>query len=330
MKVYYNINEIIFDKNRVVTIGGFDGIHLGHQKILNAITTNATGQNLKKLVITFNPLPKHFLQNSNQSVLTSIEEKLKIFNKIGIDEVLIMDFNKELSKLSANTFFELLLNKVGFKFYIVGENHTFGCNGTGNLELLHTIKKKFNDNYEVIGINSHKENNIVVSTSLIKKLILTENIEKINSLLGYPYLLIGEVIEGNKIGRQLGFPTANINIIKNKIIPKKGVYLVQVEFQKESRSIINPINIISTEDKNFNNYYGIANIGNRPTINNQNNLYQEHLEVHIFDFDNIIYGMKLNIKFMQYIRNEIKFKDTNELKEQISKDIAFCRRHCYC
>jgi riboflavin kinase/FMN adenylyltransferase len=338
MQVYYDINEVDFNLNRAVAIGGFDGIHLGHQKIFITLFIKAAAQNLKKFVITFDPLPKDFFNNKIKNVndvdsvlLTPIKDKIEIFRQLGIDEVLIIEFNSKVSKLSAYSFTEMLLEKIGFKVYVVGENHTFGNNCEGNLLLLNRLSKKFAHHFEVCGVKSYTENDKVVSSSLIKHQLKTQNIEDINKLLGYNYFIIGEVISGDKIGHQLGFPTANIKVPLNKIIPKNGVYLVELYLWEK-------------------NYYGLANIGNRPTIteqkqkkfyidginvsikeknneqnNAQSNKDKPHVEIHILDFKGDIYGVELNIRFKQYIRQEQKFTDINELINQITKDIALCK-----
>jgi len=303
MKIYHNINEIRFNVNRVITVGGFDGLHLGHQKLLDTLITQAKINSLNTLAITFDPLPKTFFnKNCPTSILTTTKEKIDIFTKKSIDELLIIKFNEEISKLSPYNFLELLLDKVGFKIYVTGENHTFGHNREGNLEFL---KEKYNNKFNVTKVSHHKKNTDIVSTTLIKKLIITENIEYVNDFLGYNYFLIGEVIAGNKIGRKLGFPTANINIPLNKITPKNGVYLVQVEFGNTKK-------------------WGIADIGTRPTIADSISEKQS-LEVHIFDFCDDIYGTEVKTTLLKYIRAEHKFNNTNELAAQISKDIALCR-----
>lgn len=314
MKIYYDINDVDFNVNRVITIGSFDGIHLGHQKLLDTLAIQAKTNSLKTLIITFDPLPKTFFNNINNSkthyitpsILTTTKEKIDIFAKKNIDELLIIKFNEKISKLTPYDFLKLLLNKVGFKIYVMGENHTFGHNREGNLEFL---KEKYNNKFNIIKVSQQQKNNNIVSTTLIKKLIITENIENVNDFLGYNYFLIDKIVSGNKIGRKLGFPTANIEVPINKMTPKNGVYLVQIELE----------NISELENK----YWGIANIGIRPTIENYNK-EKRYLEVHILDFDADIYGTEVNIIFLKYIRAEQKFNNTNALAEQISKDISLC------
>jgi len=306
MKLYRNINEINFDNNRAITVGGFDGIHLGHQKIFATLLARAKERNLKTLVITFEPPPKCFFNlDKNHSLLTPINEKLKIFENKNIDEVLVIDFNEEFSKMSAYSFIELLISKIGFKVYVIGNNHTFGNNCKGNLALLEKIKNDLNYQFEIYMVDSFSKNNDVISSTLIKNQFSNKNIEYINELLGYNYFILSEVIVGNKIGRKLGFPTANLTIPNNKIIPKNGVYLVQVEIKN-------------------NKYFGIANVGVRPTIKEQKT-NTPYIEVYLLDFDSDIYGVKLCVNFLKYIRKEQKFDNTDELISQISKDVAICR-----
>jgi len=305
MKIYHNINEIDFNVNRVISIGGFDGIHLGHQKIFEIQIREAVKHNIKQLVITFDPLPKIFFnKNNNKSILISTKEKIKVLKKMKIDELFVIKFDEEFSDLSALDFIELLINKIGFKIYIVGENHTFGKNCEGNLTLLKTFSKRSNIPFEVCGVKSITKNGNVVSSTLIKKLILDGNIDNANKLLGHHYFIIGKVIGGDRIGNKLGFPTANIKVSDNKIIPKNGVYLVQVYLQDKK-------------------YFGTANIGFRPTIKDLSNIC---IEVHILDFKDDVYGAELEIKFLQYIRAEKKFNNVNELAVQIKKDIDLCRK----
>ena len=313
MTIYHYINEVDFNVNRAIAVGGFDGIHLGHQKLIDVLFTQAKINSLKTLIVTFDPLPKTFFNNVGAtktnycppSILTTTKEKIDILAKKNIDELLIIKFNEEFSKLSPYAFLELLLDKIGFKVYVMGENHTFGHNRKGNIDFL---KEKYNNKFNIIKVSHHTKNDNIVSTTLIKKLLTTENIEYINNFLSYNYFFISKVISGNKIGRKLGFPTANIMIPINKIVPKNGVYLVQIEL----------CNIINEKK-----YWGIANIGTRPTIENFDNT-EQHLEVHIFDFSEDIYDVEVRISFLKYIRAEQKFNNTNELAEQISKDIHLC------
>jgi len=301
MKIYHNINEIKFDTDRVITVGGFDGIHLGHQKIFNTQINKAKEQNLKKIVITFDPLPKTFFNNS--PILLSTNEKINILKDLNIDEVFIMKFDENICKLSATNFIEMLINKIGFKVCVIGYNHTFGKNCEGNIDFLNKISNLSTNTFEVCGVESITKKGNIISSTLIKKMIAEGKIEEANDYLGYSFFITGNVIKGNEIGRKLGFPTANLNPPNNKIIPKNGVYFAQVNLQNES-------------------YFGVANVGLRPTIEKNSNA---RIEVHILDFNDDIYGNELKINFIKYIRPEQKFSNVNELAIQIKKDIEWCR-----
>jgi len=302
MKIYNDINEIDFDNKRAISVGGFDGIHLGHKKILETLYNIAIDNSLKSLVITFDPLPKSFF--NNRPILLSISEKIKILEQTNINELLILKFDEKISQLSAFNFLELLVNKIGFKYYVVGGNHTFGKNCEGNLNSLNEFREQFNNSFEVCGVESIIRNGNVISTTLVKKLILDGNIVDVNNLLGYHFFINSEVVIGDGIGNKIGFPTANIRVPNNKIIPKNGVYLVEVYLQNKK-------------------YFGVINIGLRPTIKDLNH---PCIEVHILDFKDNIYGAELEIRFLQYIRVEQKFKSVNELAIQIGKDVAICRK----
>jgi riboflavin kinase/FMN adenylyltransferase len=334
MKIYNNINQIQFNKKRAITLGTFDGIHLGHLSIIQSLTENAKAKNLDSMLITFEPHPQiYFAKSLNKKndyfekfpLLTTTEEKLNALNKMNyeklipqnleLNEIFVIEFNQEVANLSAKDFIiEFLAKKIGFSHFTIGFNHNFGKNREGNFEFLSSIQKEISEQnfFEINKVSPKKNRNENISSTQIRKLLLnnekkSENIERANELLGYEYFAIGKVVEGNKIGRQLGFPTANIEInSENKLLPQNGVYFCSIEFLDEK--------------KVKNKHFGVANLGFRPTISQTNSL-QKVLEIHILNFTENIYNEKVKVNFIKFIRAEKKFESKEKLIEQIQKDI---------
>ncbi len=298
MKIHNSINSLKI-KNPVLTVGTFDGVHLGHKKILKKLVQNAKEIGGEAVVFTLHPHPRKVLfpETNNLFFLNTIEEKAKLLEEIGVKHFIVYPFTKDFANLSSCNFIEeILFNQLQIKQLIVGYDHHFGKDKQGNFEALKKCCAKFN--IEIFKVGAFEQDGITISSTKIRNELLTGDIELANKYLNYNYSLSGKVVSGNKIGRKIGFPTANIEFEKDKVLPKKGVYAVKV--------------FVANKE-----YKGMLNIGTRPTINISN---KKNIEVHIFDFHEDIYGTEVKISFFKYIRNEIKFKNIEDLKIQLIKD----------
>jgi riboflavin kinase / FMN adenylyltransferase len=299
MKVYYNIAEFKQLKNAVVTIGTFDGVHKGHQKILNRLTKLASEKKGESVVLTFWPHPRQVLNPESKDirVLSTVQEKIELLASQHIDHLLIIPFNKEFSDLTSDEFIELILvNKIGTKQLIIGYDHKFGKNRTGGLEQLKACSSRYG--FEVEEISREDIQNVGISSTIIRKALLDGDVKTALEYLGRPYSFSGIVMHGKQLGRTIGFPTANISINdSSKLIPSDGVYAV----------------LIKVEDNIFK---GMMNIGFRPTVNGKDRV----IEVNIFDFKKDIYGMEVRVDLIAYLRQEEKYSSIDILKEQLFKD----------
>ena len=282
----------------ITTIGSFDGIHLGHKKILQTITKTEKKNNGKSILITFWPHPRYVLKKNNDfKLLTSLDEKIKIFEENKIDILYVIDFSLKFSKVSAYNFVKnILLDKLKTNCILIGYNNNFGKNREGNIKYLEQNKNIFN--IDIISIPKQSVDKISISSTKIRKNLINGKIQSANQLLGRKYSINGKVVRGNGIGRKINFPTANIEINEpKKLLPKNGVYAVKVILNKKT-------------------YLGMLNIGYKPTIENK----KKTIEVNIFKFSKDIYNNKISIDFIKRIRNEKKFKNLNELKKQLIID----------
>jgi riboflavin kinase / FMN adenylyltransferase len=296
----YNNLENYHAKNTksVITIGSFDGVHVGHQSILEKLVSYSKLNNCESIVLTFFPHPRMVLQGDNSlKLLNTIEEKIKLFSKIGIDNLIIHPFNKEFSRLTAEDFVKkILVEKLNIQKIIIGYDHRFGRNRSANIDDLIAFGEKYN--FEVEQISVHEISEISVSSTKIRKSLNDGEIEISNEFLGYAYFVTGKVVKGNQIGRTINFPTANIEIADDyKLIPKNGVYVVSC-------------NIYNVK------YFGMANIGTNPTVYG----LEQKIEVHLFNFNTDIYDSEIQVNFHHRIREEIKFDSLEDLKEQLKKD----------
>lgn len=285
-------------KNTVVTIGTFDGVHIGHQKILKSLSNIAKNEGLESVVLTFFPHPRMVLQKESKiRLLNTINERIEIIKKTGIDHIVVEEFTKEFSRLTAFQFVkQLLVDKLKTNTIIIGYDHHFGKNRTANINDLKEFGKEFN--FKVIEIPAQDINDVAVSSTKIRKAILKGDIITANKYLGYNFMLTGTVVKGKSLGNTINFPTANIKIEENyKIIPKKGVYIVN-----------------SYQDDRL--VFGMMNIGKKPTVNGK----KKTIEVNFFDFDENIYDKKIRINILKRIRNEEKFDSIEALKNQLIKD----------
>ena len=268
MNTYSSISEFSTTKKTVVTIGTFDGVHMGHRKILDKVIAEAELRNEESVVLTFYPHPRFILnENSDLKLLNTIEEKTELLSKTGLDALIIHPFSKEFANLSAEEFVKtILVDQLHISKIIIGYDHKFGKNRTADIHDLIQFGAKYN--FEVEQITAQELDEIAVSSTKIRTALGEGNITLANNYLGYPYSLSGKVIHGNQIGRTIGFPTANIQMADTfKLIPKKGVYVVRCLIKDRLVK-------------------GVMNIGNRPTVDGTS----LSIEVHLLDFDATLYG----------------------------------------
>ena len=289
-------------KGSVATIGNFDGVHRGHQAVIQQLKTEAERLNSTTTVITFEPLPQDFfLGKRAPSRLTPLRDKLIAFKKLGIDQVLCLPFNKKLASLSANDFIQqVLVEGLGIKSLVVGDDFCFGKNRTGNFSLLQQAGKKYG--FEVQDTETFSENDVRISSSRIRTLLENGELHQAEQLLGRPYTMSGYVIEGDQRGREIGYPTANIRVTR-RVSPLRGIFVVEVN---------------GIEDRPL---PGVCSIGTRPTVNYRGFL----IEVHLLDFTGDLYGKRLEVTWLKKLRNEEKFQSINEMVRQIERDEADAR-----
>ncbi len=285
-------------KKCVATIGNFDGVHLGHQKIIQQLIEKAKQLNLPSLVITFEPLPlEYFRGDAAPARLHRFSEKMQLLADLGVDRLLCLRFNKELANLSAEDFVTQLLHaSLEVKWLIVGDDFHFGAQRQGDFKLLRQMSRRFN--FQVSNTATCILNDQRVGSSHVRTALAQGNLALATTLLGYPYAITGRVIHGDQLGRQLGFPTANIPL-KRRVIPLQGVYTVEV-------SGIGPQPLP-----------GVANVGTRPTVKGIRSL----LEVYLLNFNQNLYGKRLKVKFLHKLRDEKKFNSLEDLRAQIAEDV---------
>jgi len=302
MKIYNNPNLNHKHHNGVIAIGNFDGLHLGHQKVINEAKRRAKINKLPFGVMTFEPIPVMFFNKKQKNHrINSLEQKKIFLKKLKIDFLIIIKFNKNFSTLSAEKFIKkIIYEKTKCRYLYVSRNFKFGYKRQGNIKTLRKFEKLFD--YKRVVTTSYKKKKRIISSTKIRQNISAGKIEEANKLLGRNWSIEGKVIKGQKRGRQIGFPTCNLKL-RNYIIPKLGVYAVRVS------------------NKNFNKN-GIANIGYRPTFNGQSLL----LETNIFGFKKNLYNKVINISFKKFIRPEKKFKNLEYLKKQIKLDIKQAKK----
>jgi riboflavin kinase/FMN adenylyltransferase len=298
VKVTHDYSQFSSTKKTIVTIGTFDGVHIGHQKIISQLLNASKNKNETSVLLTFFPHPRMVLQkDSNIKLINTIDEKINLLEKIGLEELIIHPFNREFSRLTALEFVrDILVHKLNISKLIIGYDHHFGKNREGNFEQLLEYGGMFD--FEVEEIPAQNINDISVSSSKIRNALIDGDIERANKYLDYNFMLSGKVVAGNNLGSKINFPTANIHIEQDyKLIPKNGVYIV--------KSIILSVA-----------YFGMLNIGNRPTIDGK----QQTIEVHFFNFDKNIYEENIQIELLKFIRDEEKFESIEALKNQLIED----------
>jgi len=294
--------EVIVDPQKPVdfstsaAIGNFDGVHLGHREIINLINDIAIQKSTKSCLLTFEPHPQKVLAGRDVSLIVPVNEKLSLLEQAGVDYVVSLRFTKELSQLSAEEFVQdVLIKTLRIKDIVVGPNFMFGKNRSGNADMLKEMGKKYG--FETHIINPRKLGDEVISSSMIRQIIVEGNILKLNDLLGYKYFIKGIIVEGEKRGREIGFPTANLDT-QWELLPKPGVYAT-ISWLRGSE------------------YKSITNIGFRPTFGKNKLL----IETHLFDFSDTVYGEEIRVEFYQRLRDEKKFESVENLISQIKLDI---------
>ncbi|MDD5108060.1 MAG: bifunctional riboflavin kinase/FAD synthetase [Candidatus Omnitrophica bacterium] len=297
MIIIRGIDRIKKYKNAVVALGVFDGVHHGHRNILQGIVKIAHRVKGKSIAITFFPHPQ------DKESLYSLEHRLRLIEELGVDVCIVVNFTRSFANIEADDFIvKILIKKIGASFICVGKNFRFGREAIGNYRLLKEYSRKYN--FKLKLFNVVKSKGLPISSTVIRKLIKSSKIKKAQELLGRRVSILGTVIKGTRLGRLLGFPTANINPY-HEVIPATGIYVVQIIFLAKA-------------------YDGICYIGTRPTISAKSKSI--HVEVHIFNFHRNIYGSTLEIQFIKMIRGDQKFDSIRNLTLQIQKDIIACRK----
>ena len=298
IQVHRDLEQLPAFKNAVLTIGTYDGVHLGHQKIIAQLKQEATATNGETVIVTFHPHPRHVVKQKKEvRILSTLEEKIELLDKQGVQHLVVVPFTEAFSNLTADAYLaDFLVARFNPKTIIIGYDHKFGKERKGDYHLLEDMASKYN--YEVKEIPEHVINQITISSTKIREALLNADVNTANNYLGYAYFFEGVVVEGNKLGRTIGYPTANLFIEDaEKLIPGNGVYAVEVTLNK---AIIK----------------GMMNIGVRPTVDGT----KRTIEVNLFDFDADIYGSKMRVSVKHFLRGEQKFNGLEELKNQLALD----------
>ena len=304
IKIYKNFKINIKDKNSIILIGNFDGLHSGHQKLFQQAKKFKKKLNLKLGVITFDPIPKMFFNKKIKNYrISNFDQKIKYFEKFGVDFLINKNFNKKFSKITSHKFIENILYKqLNVKYIFVSNNFRFGYKREGDVKLLKNYQSKYK--FKLINPKPLTKKNKIISSTLIRQLLQKGDLNVANKILKRNWSIEGIVEKGRMMGKKIGFPTCNINI-NNYIISKLGVYAVKVKINNRRKS-----------------YKGIANLGYRPTFNQKKIL----LEVNLFNFSGNLYNKKLSVEFLKFIRGEKKFSGVDELRSQIKKDLLIAKK----
>jgi riboflavin kinase/FMN adenylyltransferase len=299
MKVYTNIDDFKDVKNPIVTTGTFDGVHLGHQKIISRLKDVAKEIDGSTVLLTFSPHPRMVLfpDDNELKLLNTLPEKIELLEKYGVDHLIVYPFTKEFSRLTSIEFVRnILVNSIQTKRLVIGYNHHFGRNREGSFEHLKEYGPLYG--FEVEEIPAKDIDHIQISSTKIRNALLIGDVKTATTYLGHIYSLTGTVVKGKQLGRTIGYPTANLHVTDTyKLIPGDGVYAVKIKHKNAF-------------------YFGMLNIGNNPTVEGKG----KSIEVNIFDFDKVIYEDEVTIYFIERLRDEVKFNNLEELKEQLAKD----------
>jgi riboflavin kinase/FMN adenylyltransferase len=319
LKIYHNLSEFTKLNNAVVTIGTFDGVHFGHQKIIRQLVAKAKADHGESVILTFFPHPRLIIDPENQDLkmINTINEKAEILKSLGVDHLIITPFTRDFSnQLPADYIKNILVDHIGTKHIIIGYDHRFGKDRTGTLTELKAAGIHFG--FTVEEIMEQDIHDVAVSSTKIRQALLAGDVGLASDYLGYAFPIFGRVIKGDKIGRTIGFPTANIFVEETyKLIPGDGIYAVTIEMnavhnteQRESG------NRLLTPDSGLRTFKGMAYIGQRPTINGMT----RNIEVNIFDFNQEIYGQDIKMNFLKFLRHDVKFTGLEALKIQLHQD----------
>ncbi|EJL67478.1 bifunctional riboflavin kinase/FAD synthetase [Chryseobacterium populi] len=303
LKVFKNFNDYSSQTPLALSLGMFDGVHLGHKSIIDELTKVGADNNLETAVLTFWPHPRFvFNPNEDLKLLNTLEEKKSLMEKYGIHNLFLKEFDEEFRNLTGEEFVrQILIEKLNVKYLIIGYDHSFGKNKSGNFELLQKLSKELDFEVEQMeAINIHENN---ISSTKIRNALLAGHIINANEMLGYSYSVSGKVVHGKKIGRTIGYPTANIETDSIKLLPKKGAYIVEVYVKDQQ-------------------YKGMLSIGTNPTVNGQSLT----VEVYILDFDGDIYDENITVKFRDFLHDEIKFEGLEKLIERLDEDKRLTER----
>jgi riboflavin kinase/FMN adenylyltransferase len=298
LNIFHSINDFKSTKKTILTLGTFDGVHIGHKKILERVTQHTENGKYESLVLTFFPHPRMVLHGQSEvKLLNTIDEKIDLLEKSGIQNLVIHPFDETFSKLTAEEFVKtVLVDRFQIQKIIIGHDHRFGRNRTADINDLIAFGEQYN--FEVEQISVQEIDAVSISSTKIRKALMEGNMALANDYLGYDYFLTGIISKGKQLGRTIGFPTANLKIEENyKLIPQNGVYVV--------KSIIDQKMV-----------YGMMNIGYNPTVAGEN----LSVEIHYFDFDKDIYDQKIAVSILERLRPEQKFGSVDLLKEQLEKD----------
>ncbi len=283
-----------------MAVGSFDGMHRGHQYLISTLSRHARQKGLHSVLFTFHPHPAYVLRpESAPSLLTTLSEKKFLLRRTSLDKAVIYPFSESFAAMPAKSFLKFLKSRFGLRLLLVGYDHVFGSDRISDPELLKALSDELG--IETVFGDCYQHKGVIVSSTKIRKLLIEGQIERANALLGYDYMMEGEVVHGSKFGRKIGFPTANLALPDpHKLVPLEGVYVVGVEMPGKKK------------------YNGVLNIGQKPTINREKT---KHIEVHILNFEGDLYGEKLRIRFLKRLRAEQKFSSIEALRKQIEEDI---------
>jgi riboflavin kinase/FMN adenylyltransferase len=299
MKIYNNIDEFKPVKNAVVTIGTFDGVHLGHRKIISRIKELAAEIGGETVILTFFPHPRMILHPEDQNIklINTINEKAQLLEQLGVDHLIITPFSRDFSNQKPEEYIlDILVEKIGTKKIVIGYDHRFGKDRRGGLAELQQLAPVYG--YEVIEIPEQDIHDVAISSTRIRQALINDEIDLANEFLGYPFFITGKVMRGDQIGRTIGYPTANILIEETyKLIPSDGIFAVKVYLDGKE-------------------YKGMGYIGHRPTINGMT----RNTEVNIFDFEGDIYSKDIKMELLHFVRGDIKFESLEQLTAQLAKD----------
>ncbi|MCZ4408040.1 bifunctional riboflavin kinase/FAD synthetase [Cryomorphaceae bacterium 1068] len=307
MEVYHDVADFHPTSGTIVTVGTFDGVHIGHKTIINRINELAKNQNGESVLLTFWPHPRLVLfpDDNELKLLSTLRERIELLRESGIDHLIIHPFSVDFSRITAVEYVrDILVRDLNVSKLVIGYDHHFGRNREGNLEELKSVAPDYG--FEVEEISAQEIDDVNVSSTKIRNALLDGDLAKANEFLGYRYSVSGKVIKGQEIGRSIGFPTANLEPDESyKLIPGNGVYSVAVDYDGRI-------------------YRGMANLGNRPTVSDSEDRI---LEVNLFEFDGDLYEKEIKVTFVDRIRDEIKFESLEQLRAQLQKDATVAGRH---